>query len=119
MKKLLDKTNIGGRVEYTWLHVGDDGRDKFTTETVQDVAPIIKDVETRAKADKGKDFRFVASIPMTLIEEAARLNAAEWGISKADALREITSGKTDRAKSVWRTFTTGRDFRKLQAKPWR
>lgn len=116
--RLLGQEWVGGRLERTWLHTGDDGKDRITVETVQDVAPVFKSVRHRTENDS-KDFRFKAEIPGTMIEDAARINAPLWGVPRREAFREIVANKTDRAKAVWKTFTQGRDYRKLQAKAWR
>lgn len=116
MKRLLGVERIGGRVEKTWLHTGDDGTDRITVETVQDVDPIIRAVKLRNDMDRGKsDLRFKAEIPFTLLEEMCRLASIEWGCKARDAFQEVMQGKTDRAQRVLRTLTDGRDFRKLQA----
>ena len=85
-------------------------------QTVQESDPIIAKVARRRElpVDRKSSFRFKAEIPATLVEEAARLKAGEWGVRFSEAFREIASGKTDRAKSVWRILTQGRDFRKFQ-----
>lgn len=113
MKKLLGAENIGGRIQRDWLHYGDDGRPRITTETVQDVAPVFDYV----KADRApmKDMKYKATIPHTVIEDVAKINAAKWGITKAAAFREIMGGKTDRAQAVMRELLYGQDYRKLQA----
>lgn len=116
MKRLLSVENIGGRAEYSWLHYGDDGRQKFTVETVQDVDPVFDDVARRRDQPKGKDFRYVGSIPHTVIEEVCKIKAALWGVRKADAFREVMGNKTDRAKMVWADLLQGRDYRRFQAK---
>lgn len=117
MKRLLGVENIGGRVSKDWLHVGDDGRDRITTEIVQDVEPIIRATKEMSDAQLGRrgDFRFVANIPFTLLEDMCRASAIAWGCSVKDAAAEVVSGKTERAQRIIRTLTQGRDFRKLQA----
>lgn len=117
MKRLLGVENIGGRISKDWLHVGDDGRDRITTETVQDVEPVIRATKEQSDAQLGRRgfLRLKANIPMTLLEDMCRVSALEWGCSAKDAVSEVMLGKTDRAQRIIRTLTEGRDFRKLQA----
>ena len=63
--------------------------------------------------------RLKARIPITMMDEAAKISAAEWGITPREAFGEIVKQKTDRAKRVLRLLTDGRDYRKLQAKAYR
>lgn len=117
MKRLLGVENIGGRISKDWLHVGDDGREKITTETVQDVEPIIRETKQISDAQLGRRgfMRLKANIPMTLLEDMCRASAEAWGCSAKEAISEVMLGKTDRAQRIIRTLTEGRDFRKLQA----
>lgn len=117
MKRLLGVENIGGRISKDWLHVGDDGREKITTETIQDVEPIIRATKQMSDAQLGRRgfIRFKANIPDTLLEDMCKASAVQWGCTLQEAMREVMIGKTDRAQRVIRTLTEGRDFRKLQA----
>lgn len=117
MKRLLGVENIGGRTQKDWLHVGDDGRERITTETTQDVEPIIRATKAMSDAQLGQrgDFRFVANIPQNLLEDMCQASAIQWGCTLKDALSEVMIGKTERAQRIIRTLTQGRDFRKLQA----
>lgn len=117
MKRLLGVENIGGRISKDWLHVGDDGRDRITTETIQDVEPVIRATKAMSDAQIGRRgwMRFKANIPMTLLEDMCRVSSLEWGCTTKDAVAEVMLGKTDRAQRLTRTLTEGRDFRKLQA----
>lgn len=116
MKRLLGVENIGGRVQKDWLHIGNDGRERITTETVQDVEPIIKATKVMSDAQSGRSWiRFKANIPITLLEETCRLAAIDWGVRTRDAFREVMEGKTDRSQRLIKMLTEGRDFRKLQA----
>lgn len=86
-------------------------------QTVQPSDPIIAAVERHAdQVNRKSDFRFKAKIPVTLIEEAARVKAAEWGLRVREAYAEIIESKTDRAKGVWSLLSEGSDYRKFQAK---
>lgn len=117
--KLLEAEFYNGRTHKYWLHPSESGKgNAITVETTQDVSPIIKDVKAIAQAGKGKDFRFKATIPSTMIEEAARINSKRWGITVRAAFTELVKGKTDRAKREMKILTEGRDFRKLQAKAY-
>lgn len=113
--RLLATENIGGRIERWWLHAGDDGRDKITVETVQDVEPVFNHVTHRRDDPKGRDLRYVATIPATVIEELTRIHAERWGIKRSDAFREIMGNQTDRAQKIWLDLLQGRDYRKFQA----
>lgn len=115
--KLLGTERNGDLADRYWLHQGDDGNDKITIETVQDVEPSM----TRArnlKGTGGKDFRFKASVPGVLIDRVSKLSAKQWGIRSNDAFREIMEAKTQRAKKVWKLLTEGREFSKFQARSY-
>ena len=115
--KLLGVENIGGRIQKDWLHTGDDGKPRITTETVQDVEPVIRATKVQSDASLGKRgfLRFKANIPFTLIEDMCKASAPQWGVTVREAFAEVMQGKTDRAQRLIRTITEGRDFRKLQA----
>ena len=115
--KLLGSEKVGGRTEYYWLHVGDDGKDRITVQTVQDAEPIIESVQAMSESP-GKDFRFKARIPTTIVEELCRVYATKWAMKPGDIFREMMAGRTDRSKRLWKMLTESRDFRKLQAKRW-
>ena len=115
MPKLLGRENVGGLIHSDYLHVGDDGRDKITTATTQDASPIIRNVKLCAQTP-GKDIRLRAKIPANLVNEACRQASITWGITPREVFAEMMSAKTDRSKTLWRTLTDGRDFRKLQTK---
>jgi len=42
LKKLLSQEWNGHRLERYWLHTGDDGKDRITIETVEDVEPVLE-----------------------------------------------------------------------------
>jgi hypothetical protein len=63
--------------------------------------------------------RLKARLPVTMLDEASRISAKQWGISVKDAFAEIVKQKSDRARRALRLLTEGRDFRKLQAKAYR
>jgi len=112
--KLLGERKNGERLT-RYYQDWDGGKKMFTVLQTEDVAPVMKRSKI-LKEIKGKDkeFRYKASIPRNVFEEACKLSAAYWGVTKADAFREITSGRTDRAKKVLMVLTEGRDFRKFQ-----
>lgn len=118
MKRLLGTERNGGRVDRYWQHWGDDGKKKITVETVEDGEIAIKRAK-RLSQHQGRDMRYVASIPATMIDEVSKIEAQRWGVSVKDAFAEIVAARTDRAKRVWRTLTQGRDFSRLQAKSYR
>lgn len=117
MKKLLGVEQSGGCTTRYWQHFGDDGRKKITVETVEDGEVAIRRAKNYSQ-NRGGDIRYVASIPVTMVDKISRIKAAEWGMTTRDAFAEIVSSRTDRAKGVWRTLTTGRDHAKLQAKTY-
>jgi len=114
--KLLGVDRNGVLTERTWMHVGDDGRDKLTTEIIQDVEPVFKKTKELAENGRTKDFHYMGSIPLNVINGVSHNLAATWGVSVKNAYAEFTNGKTDRAKAVWRMLLKSRDFRKFQAK---
>jgi hypothetical protein len=115
VKRLLGVERSGGRILRDWLHTDASGREVITTEAVQDVEPIIREVKARSENPDRGAFRFRASIPFTLLEETCRLAAIDWGVKPREALAEVMRGKTDRSQRLLRVLTHGRDFRKLQA----
>jgi hypothetical protein len=120
MPTLLSQEWVGGRLEKTWLHVGEDGRKKITVEVIQDVEPVMEQAKVLAQNAKRNSFlRFKAHVTGTQLEEACRIHSKLWGIPFQECFREVMQGKTDRAQGIWRTLTEGRDFAKLQAKHWR
>jgi hypothetical protein len=115
--KLLGVEKSGPLVHKDYLHVGDDGKDRITTVTQQDAAPVIRDVKKIAQSANSKsDLRYIGSVPVNLINEACRQASVSWGVQPREAFAEIIQAKTDRSKKLWLTLTEGRDFRKLQAK---
>lgn len=120
MATLLSQAWVGGRLERMWLHIGDDGRKKVTTEVVQDCEPVIDNAKTLAQNQSRKSMlRFKANVPGTSIEDAARINCKLWGVKQHEAFAEIMQARTDRAKRVWNVLTEGSDYAKLQARHWR
>ena len=120
MATLLSAEWVNGRLEKTWLHVGDDGRKKVTVETVQNVTPAIENAKVHGQSvNKDSFLRFKANVTGTQLEDACRIASTQWGIKFSECFREVMQGRTDRAKSVWRLLTEGRDYAKLQAKHWR
>lgn len=116
MKRLLDIENKGPLLEKTWLHTGSDGRDKLTIETFQDVEPVFKKARELAQRPKEKEFQYLGSIPVNLINEICKELSATWGIQVREAYGELMSSKSERSKRVWKMLLQSRDYRKLQAK---
>ena len=113
MAKLISSGLIDGRVQNYWLHPGDDGNDNITVETVQDVEPILErnkraynDAPTRFGPG---DFHKVADIPVTVIEDIARVRKIPFP--------ELMQGRTDRAQAIWDDLVNGRDFRLFRTRP--
>jgi len=120
MATLLGRHQLGHRVQNYWKHVGDDGRDRITVETVEDVAPVFKSVKMAVEAEKSKPtFKLKAQIPYTVIDETAKVSAELWGVTVKEAFEEIIQQKTDRAERVMRLLTEGRDYNKFHAKTYR
>lgn len=115
MKRLLATEVNGQRVDRWWLHTGDHGQEQITVQTVEDVEPIFDRVKRHREKGRGGDFRHVASIPPTVVDEACRVNAKLWGIRPSEVFQELMANDTDRAKGVWQTLTRGRDYRKFQS----
>ena len=115
MKRLLGADRVGGRIYRYWLHYGDDGREKVTVETVQDVEPVLSHVERLNDAKQGKEFRFKATVTFTDIDRVSKEKAEYWGVTVKQAFEELMQGKTTRAQRALRDLTEGRDYRKLQA----
>lgn len=115
--RLLGKEKTGHVTEKYWLHTGDDGKDRITVETSEDVEPIFKSVQQKSQ-ERTRDFHYVASIPETVITEICKVNAQRWGVKPRDVFRELMENETDRSKRVWRMLTQGRDYSKLQARSY-
>lgn len=115
--KLLGTQISGNRIHSYYKHYGDDGREKITVETKEDVTPIIKDVKKLAQTQSKKsDFRFKCSIPPTLVDDICKISSAQWGCTVKQAFEELIEQKTDRSIKAMKMLTEGRDYRKLQAK---
>jgi hypothetical protein len=111
--KQLGAEAVPGGIQKTWVHTGDDGKDRITVETIVDVEPILKrNAEEYASASssymKG-DMHKVASIPAIVIEKMCRLHKISF--------RELMARKTDLSKKVWNELLNGRDFRAFRTKP--
>jgi hypothetical protein len=120
MATLLSQAWVGGRLERTWSHIGDDGRKKVTTEVVQDCEPAIENAKLLAQnQNRNSLLRFKANVPGTSVEHACRIQAKLWGVKFHECFREVMQNKTDRAQRVWRMLTEGSDYSKLQARHWR
>ena len=114
MARLLSSERNGARLDQYWLHIGDDGKDRITVSSTEDVQPVFDAVSQAGRKRPGSDFHHLAKIPGTVIDETCRLTAIRWGVSRREAFAEIMASKTDRAKAVWAMLTTGRDLRKFQ-----
>ena len=115
MKRLLGVTNIGGRIERDWLHTDNLANDVITTETVQDVEPIIKrnrDKYNSASDSFGKgELHEIAEIPATVIEQKWRESGMPF--------REVIGGKSDRAVKFWNEILNAPEFRYFRTRPGR
>lgn len=116
-KKLISVEQSGGITHKTYAHVGDDGQKKVTVASSQDTEGHMRRAKMLKQQSNGKsDFRFKATLPGNLINDAVYKAAPVWGVSPREAMAELVSGKTDRAQALLKTLTEGRDFRKFQAK---
>lgn len=115
MARLIDVEQVGGLTHKTYVHNGDDNKDLITTHTSQDVEPIFKRAKELSQT-KDKNFRSKAVIAGNVVNEACYNASKLWGVSPREAFQELVNAKTDRAKSLWKVLTEGRDFRKFQAK---
>lgn len=115
MKRLLSTENVGGRTELWWLHTGDDGKDRITVETVQDVEPILdqnKREYAAASQSFGKGaFHKIATIPSTVIEEICRI--------KNISFAELMQAKTDYAQHIWKHLLNDPEFLAFRTRPGR
>ena len=113
--KLLEATKVAGGVEKYWQHVGDDGREKLTIETVVDVEPILKrnkqEINDVAPGFLKGDMHKVASIPGILLDKMAKLHGITFS--------ELMLGKTQKSQMIWNELLNGRDFQSLRTKPGR
>lgn len=116
MSRLIDVEYSGNRVLKTYAHLGEDGRKKITTETVEDIRPILKSLKDVAQNPKKSDFRLKASIPFTLLDDESKKCSKIWGCTMKDAFAEIVSCNTDRGRRVIKKLTEDLDFKALQAR---
>lgn len=113
--KLLGTENIGGRIQRDWLHKDDFGRDVITTETLQDVEPVLEEAkvsynDSPRRFGRGAMHR-VAEIPFTVAEEACRIHKIPW--------LDFWHQRTDEARRLWNDLLNGRDFRAFRTRPGR
>jgi hypothetical protein len=117
MARLLNTQEIGGRTRRIWSHYGDQNQRQLTVEVVEDFSKAMRKVKQSKQLENSKSsFRVKADLPMTLLDEAAKISAKTWGVSSKEAFSELMSQKSDRGKKVLKLLTEGRDFRKFQAK---
>lgn len=115
MAKLIDVERSGGLTHKTYVHNGEDNRDKITVETSQDAQPFF-DRAKKLSQNQGKDFRFKATIPGNVINDICYSTAKLWGVQPREVLQELMSGKSARGQQLVKALSEGRDYRKLQAK---
>jgi hypothetical protein len=112
MAKLLGTEINGPRLDRYWLHTGDDGKDRITVETTEDVEPVIEANKAQYN-DPGKTHdglgRKVASIPGVVIMELCRINKISF--------RELMLGKTERSQQVMNRFLNDPAFRFFRTAP--
>ena len=114
--RLLGQENLGGRILKHWLHNGENNQDVITSEITGDAEPAFKRAKALAQNQNPKsDFHFKASIDVTVLEEAIKISAQEWGISVKDAFAEVMQSRTSRSQKLLKLLTEGRDYRKFQA----
>jgi len=119
MAKLLSQEKSGHRIDRYWLHAGDDGKDRITVESVEDVEPIIEANKAEFNAHAGKNIKEqegalgkrVARIPATIVEELCRINRISF--------RELMACKTARAQKIMNSFLNDPAFRSFRTAPGR
>jgi hypothetical protein len=114
MAKLLGTEVNGPRLDKYWLHTGDDGRDRITVETIEDVEPVIEANKAQyndpAPTQDGVG-RKVASIPGVVIMEICRINKISF--------RELMLGKSERSQHIMNTFLNDPAMRSFRTAPGR
>jgi hypothetical protein len=114
MAKLLGTEVNGPSVDRYWLHTGDDGKDRITVATTEDVEPVIEANKAQynnpAKTQDGLG-RKVASIPGVVIMELCRIHKISF--------RELMLGKTERSQSIMNGFLNDPAFRGFRTAPGR
>lgn len=115
MKLLGTEATFDGGIEKTWLHTGDDNKDRITVQRIVDVDPVLKrNAEEFNSASGGfmrGDMHKVASIPAIVLENAARFHQMPFG--------ELIQGRSEKAQRVWNDLLNGREFQKFRTKPGR
>lgn len=116
MARLIGTEVNGGRLDRYWLHVGDDGNDRITITTTEDVEPLVEANrrefnDAPGRFERKPAFRRVARIPGVAIMELARVNKISF--------RELMLGKSDRAKQLWNRFLNDRNLTAFRTSPGR
>ncbi len=62
----------GSMTHYVYSGRPDDIMSDFVVETVEDVAPILRDVVRAKELPQSKDMRLAAKVPMAVVEQAMR-----------------------------------------------
>lgn len=114
MAKLLGTEVNGERIDRYWLHTGDDGRDRITVQTTEDLEPAIEANKAQYN-DPGKTHdglgRKVASIPGVVLMELCRINKISF--------RELMLGKSERSQAIMNGFLNDPAFRYFRTAPGR
>ena len=112
MAKLLGTEVNGNKIDRYWLHAGDDGNDRITVETVEDIEPVIEANKVEYNENRKHDgLKKVASIPGTIIMELCRINKISF--------RELMLGKSERSQQVMNGFLNDPAFRHFRTAPGR
>jgi hypothetical protein len=112
MAKLIGTEFNWPRLDRYWLHVGEDGQEKITVETIENAEfTIERNKREYNDPTKRRDMpmRKVASLPGTIIMELCRVNKIGF--------RELMLGKTARAQHVMNSFLNDPAFRHFRTAP--
>jgi hypothetical protein len=110
--KLLGTEVNANRIEQYWLHPGDDGKDRITLTTTEDVEPVIEQNKALYNnPDPAIDGigRRMARIPGVVIMELCRIHKISF--------RELMRGKTERSQHIMRSFLNDPSFRSFRCAP--
>ncbi len=114
MAKLISQERVGNRIERYWLHSGDDGKDRITIETVEDVEPVLeanKKLYNEKPVDDPVLGRKVASIPGTVLEELCRIHKIKF--------RDLMNSKNPRGQKILNEFLNDPAMRFFRTAPGR
>jgi len=112
--KLLGSETILGATENWWLHLGEDGREKITVETVVDVEPYLKRTKAQyasATTDFKGELHAMAEIPTVVLQEWAKVKGLKFW--------DMMNPRNEKGASALNELLNAPEFRAFRLKPGR